>query len=310
MDMHTPAFGAPDREAPDQAQSEAFLKRLGEHVRLLRARRGMTRNTLASAAGVSLRYLADLEAGRANASVLLLRQVALALNAPIEEIVSPGDAQSSEFVLLAHALRGLPDARLRLARAALAEFLHPKAQPLRTQRIALIGLRGAGKSTIGRALAARLDVPFVELSKEIEANAGLSVGEIHGLYGQTGYRRYERDCLENVIATYPALVLSAPGSLVAEADTYNLLLGHCLTIWLKASPEEHMARVVAQGDLRPMAGQSEAMADLKRILDGREPFYRQADLTLNTSGASAAESVDALVTMVRQVRARKAVTED
>lgn len=279
-------------------KAEQFLKRLGEHVRTLRARRGMTRNTLAEAAEVSLRYLADLENGRANASVLLLRQVAEALNAPIEDIVSEGEAQSSEFVLLAHALRRLPEPELRAARAALANFLHPGAGRERSRHIALIGLRGAGKTTVGRALAEKLRVPFVELNKDIEAAAGMTVGEIHALYGQAGYRRYERECLEAAIAAYPALVLSAPGSLVSEADTYNLLLAHFLTIWLKASPEQHMARVVAQGDMRPMAGQEGAMADLKRILEGREPFYQQADLTLDTSGLGEAETVGALAALI------------
>jgi XRE family aerobic/anaerobic benzoate catabolism transcriptional regulator len=286
----------------DDDISAAFLRRLGEHVRTLRARRGMTRNTLAEAAQVSLRYLADLENGRANASVLLLRQVAEALNAPIEELVSQGDPHSSEFVLLAHALRKLPDEDLRAARFALSEFLHPGARPLRAQHIALIGLRGAGKTSVGRALALKLGVPFVELNKDIEVAAGMSVGEIHSLYGQSGYRRYERECLERAITTYPAVVLSAPGSLVSEADTYNLLLAHFLTIWLKASPEQHMARVVAQGDLRPMAGHDEAMADLKRILEGREPFYRQADLTLDTSGLSEPQSVAALGAMIAKAR--------
>jgi XRE family aerobic/anaerobic benzoate catabolism transcriptional regulator len=161
----------------------------------------------------------------------------------------------------------------------------------RRKRVALVGLRGAGKTTLGSALAAELDTPFVELDREIEREAGISLSEIFLLYGQAGYRRIERRCLERLVAGTPEMVVAVGGGIVSEPDAYNLLLQHCFTAWVKASPDEHMARVVAQGDLRPMQGHSEAMADLTRILDAREPLYRKADITLDTSGETPQQSL-------------------
>ena len=279
--------------------SAAFLKTLGERVRLVRARRGISRKMVADAAGVSLRYLSDLENGSANASVLLLREVAQALDTPLEEIVGAADSRPIEYVMLVEALRVLPEARLRAARFALNQFLHPDAAGVaRKRRIALIGLRGAGKTTLGKRLATVLKVPFIELNQEIERAAGLAVGEIHSLYGQSGYRRYERECLEKICASPSALVLSTPGSIVSDANTYNTLLTHFYTVWLRALPEDHMARVIAQGDLRPLAGHTEAMTDLRRILEGRTPFYAQADTSIDTSAQSETASVQALLECV------------
>ena len=177
------------------------------------------------------------------------------------------------------------------------------SDPQVSGRIALIGLRGAGKSTLGRMLAEDLDVPFVELSTEIERVAGLSIREIHDLYGQSAYRRYERRALEETLQIYPELVLATPGGLVSEPATLNMLLGHCLTVWLRASPEDHMKRVMQQGDLRPMAGNTEAMEDLRRILESRSAFYGKADLTLDTSEQALDATFARLRTMVRERRA-------
>lgn len=279
--------------------SAAFLKVLGERVRLVRARRGISRKMVADAAGVSLRYLSDLENGLANASILLLREVAQALGVPLEEIVSAADSRSTDYVMVVEALRVLPEAQLRAARFALNQFLHPGAAGVaRSRRIALIGLRGAGKTTLGKRLADALEVPFIELNRDIERAAGLAVGEIHSLYGQSGYRRYERQCLEKICAYPTALVLSTPGSIVSDANTYNTLLTHFYTVWLRALPEDHMARVIAQGDLRPIAGHNEAMTDLRRILEGRTPFYAQADTTIDTSAQSEAASLESLLQCV------------
>ncbi len=281
--------------------AEEFLRTLGERIRVLRSRRGMSQKMLADAAGVSLRYLSDLENGAGNASVLLLRSVAQALDVPIEELVNEAGERSSEYVLLQERLRELSEDELAAARAALNRFFDPGHNPaLRVERVALVGLRGAGKTTLGNKLAAQLGVPFVELNGAIEAKAGLRVGEIHSLYGQGGYRRLERQCLEELVARGTRLVLSTPGSLVSDAGTYNFLLSHFFTVWLRASPEEHMARVVAQGDLRPIAGHSEAMSDLRRILEGRAPFYAKADVNIDTSGKSIAASLQELAAAVRQ----------
>jgi len=192
-------------------------------------------------------------------------------------------------------LRGRGEQDLRRARLALAELFGAATKPAtRSRRIALIGLRGAGKSTLGQMLADDLDVPFVELNNVIERVAGCSLAEIHNLYGPTAYRRYERRALEETVQLYTDAVIATPGGIVSDAATFNLLLAQCFTVWLKASPEEHMQRVIAQGDLRPMSGNQEAMEDLKRILAGRAAFYGKADLTFDTSGRALAGSFPAL----------------
>lgn len=264
---------------------DSFLVALGERVRSLRARKGMTRRALAVASAVSERHLANLELGVGNASALVLRQVAQALACSIAEILGDETAASPEWLLIRDLLRGRDDAELRRARLALLEVYGEAGKPAaRRRRIALIGLRGAGKSTLGQMLADELGVPFVELSREIERVAGCSIAEIHNLYGPTAYRRYERRALEEAIQLYQDAVIATPGGIVSDAASFNLLLSHCFTVWLRAAPEEHMRRVEAQGDLRPMSGNQEAMADLRRILAAREPFYGKADLAFETNG--------------------------
>ncbi len=277
---------APQRrlaKADHQTGDERFLQGLGERVRSERARSGMTRKDLAAESGVSERYLAHLETGQGNISVLLLQRVAVALNLPLGQLLGGEDEQTVELTLIQQFLRRLPPQQLPHVRAQLmGEF---GSSPLeRMQRIALIGLRGAGKSTLGALLAKRLGVPFIELDREVEREAGTSLSEIFLLYGQQGYRRYERRCLEKVLRERDRCVIATGGSVVSEPGTYDLLLSTCFTVWLKALPEEHMARVVAQGDTRPMAGNAEAMDDLRRILDGRAALYGQADATVDTAG--------------------------
>ena len=270
---------------------DPFLTVFGERVRLMRSRRGVTRKVLAREAGVSERHLANLETGAGNASILLMRQLARALNCSMAELVGQDGIASPELVLIRQLLRGRDEMTLRRARLALADLLGAgDADPARSGRIALIGLRGAGKSSLGRMLADDLEIPFVELNRVIEKNVGCDVHEIHSLYGSTAYRRYEQRALVETIAAYPKAVIATAGGLVSEASTLELLLAHCYTIWLRASPEEHMQRVVAQGDLRPMAGNLEAMDDLKRILAGREAFYAKADLAFDTDGMPLAEA--------------------
>jgi XRE family transcriptional regulator, aerobic/anaerobic benzoate catabolism transcriptional regulator len=225
-------------------------------VRAARATRGMTRKALARDSDVSERYLAQLESGRGNTSILVLRQIAGALRVPLEHLARD-----------------------------------PSRAGGRRSRIALIGLRGAGKSTLGSRLAKATGAPFVELDREVEREAGTSLSEIFLLYGQAGYRRYEKRCLERVIEANTRLVLATGGSIVSEPATYEQLRADCLTVWLRTDPEQHMARVVAQGDLRPMAGSKEAMHDLRRILAGRAALYGQADVTIDTSGKSIEQSL-------------------
>jgi len=273
-------------------EDAAFLAALGRQVRESRERRGLARKAVSQSAGVSERYLAQLEAGEGNASVLLLRSVAGALAIPLTELIDPREG-AVEKRLIRRFLDGLPEHRLEDVVFRLMRDYGEEAAT-RRKRMALVGLRGAGKTTLGSALAAELGKPFVELDHEIEREAGVSLSEIFLLYGQAGYRRIERRCLERLIGGQAEMVMSVGGGIVSEPETYNLLLQHCFTIWIKASPDEHMARVAAQGDLRPMQGHTEAMADLKRILDSREPLYRKADVTIDTAGEDPRQSLSKL----------------
>lgn len=277
-----------------------FLMRLGERVRGLRNQRGMTRKGLAAVAGVSERHLANLELGVGNASVLILLQVAQALKCTPAELLAD-EARSPERLLIRELLENLDETALRRVREAIVPQVDGAASRVggRPSRIALIGLRGAGKSTLGQMLATDLDFPFLELSREIEKFAGCTIGEIQSLYGQNAYRRYERRAVEETIQLYPEAVIAVPGGLVAEPATYNLILSHCTTVWLRAHPEDHMRRVAAQGDLRPMAGNREAMEDLNGILAHRAPFYAKAEMHLDTSARPMDETFLALRTLVR-----------
>jgi XRE family aerobic/anaerobic benzoate catabolism transcriptional regulator len=270
-----------------------YLARLGDRVREARARRGMSRKQLAADSGVSERYLAQLETGQGNVSILLLRQIASALGVPLTELLAEDSGDAVELALTTQFLKRLPKQKLAAVRSQLVRD-YGSAQDERMKRIALVGLRGAGKSTLGARLARALGVPFVELDREIEREAGTSLSEIFLLYGQAGYRRYERRCLEKVLEKNDRAVIAAGGSIVSEPGTYEFLLSACFTVWLKAEPEEHMARVIAQGDTRPMAGNEQAMEDLRRILDGRAALYRQADVTVDTAGKTPEQSLSAL----------------
>jgi XRE family aerobic/anaerobic benzoate catabolism transcriptional regulator len=279
---------------------DRFLVALGERVRSVRARKGMTRRSLAVASAVSERYLASLELGEGNASILVLGQVAKALGCSLAEILGDETTASAEWLLIRDLLRGRDDDDLRRGRLALAEVYGEAGKPAaRKRRIALVGLRGAGKSTLGQMLADDLDVPFVELNREIERVAGYSVAEIHNLYGPTAYRRYERRALEETVQLYRDAVIATPGGIVSDAATFNLLLSRCFTVWLRAGPEEHMGRVEAQGDMRPMSGNQEAMEDLRRILAARDPFYGKADMAFDTGGKTLAKAFAELRAAVR-----------
>ncbi len=265
------------------AQAVNLIARVGERVRKARQMRGIPRRVLSEASGVSPRYLAQLEAGEGNISIGLLQKVAEALDHRVEWLVSDEDPWTSDAMRVAELFRSADEN----AKQAVLRALKPEsAEVLRANRICLVGLRGAGKSTLGAMLGNELNIPFVELNTLIEKQAGMPLAEIMAFYGQEGYRKLEAQALEKVIDTHDSLVLAVAGGIVAEPETYNLLLGRFHTIWLRATPVEHMERVRNQGDERPMAGNPEAMEQLKSILTSREALYGRALAQMSTSGQS------------------------
>ena len=280
-----------------------FLAALGERVRALRARRGLTRKTLAAAAEVSERHLANLEYGTGNASILILLQVANSLQCSLSELIGDVTTSNPEWLMIREQLIDADEATLRRVRLSIGEILGPGKGQSSKQIIALVGLRGAGKSTLGQRLAEDLGFPFVELSRDIEKLAGCSVNEIQALYGMNAYRRYERRALDALIHAQQPVIIGTPGGMVSDAATFNLLLSSCTTVWLKAEPEDHMQRVIAQGDMRPMATSKEAMDDLRQILKGRASFYSKSDITINTSAQGLEPTFALLSTQVRELLA-------
>jgi len=265
----------------------------------------MTRKQLAHDSGVSERYLAQIESGHGNISVLVLRQLAKALNMPADGLLLEGPEPPVELVHTVEFLRRLSVDELKLARQMLLHQFGAIDPAARHRRIALIGLRGAGKSTLGAALAERLEMPFLELDRLIEQESGLTLNVIFDFRGQAGFRELERQCLEDVLRRYPCFVLATGGSLVSEPGTFERLLSRCFTVWLRASPEEHMQRVIAQGDMRPMANNRDAMSDLKRILAEREVLYSKADIQVNTAGRTFEESIEMLIQALRDSPVRE-----
>src|SRR5215469_13879373 len=279
-----------------------FLEQLGQRVRTMRALRGMSRKVLAKVSGISERYIAQLESGKGNVSIVLLRRVSNAMGAHLEDLL-PGDA-TPDWPMFRDLLRTATSAQIAQAKDVLAggSASTPRRAPF--CGIALIGLRGAGKSTLGKILAKKIGWSVVELNKEIEQQNGLSVAEIIALYGQEGFRRMEQAALQHLLARNELMVLATGGGIVSEPLTFDLILSSFYTIWLKAEPEEHMARVRRQGDLRPMADDRSAMAELRNILVSREPLYARASAVVDTAGLSvdvaAARLADAVAPVIKR----------
>jgi XRE family aerobic/anaerobic benzoate catabolism transcriptional regulator len=276
--------------------ADAYLHRLGERVRTLRNQRGMTRKALAQHAKVSERYLAQLEAGLGNCSIVLLRRIARAIGLPVTQLVHDGAEPPLDLVLLTQFLERLAPDMLVEARKLVTEHFSSPSDDRR--RIALIGLRGGGKSTLGRLLAERLDVPFIELDREIERRSGANLSEIFDMFGQETFRRAEREALDDVLRRHPHFVIATSGSIVTEPGTLELLLASCFTVWVRAEPEEHMKRVMAQGDMRPMANNARAMEDLVSILKSREPLYAKAEAVLATTGKTPEQNLAELLRVI------------
>lgn len=285
-----------------EQDSKATLAELGSRVRAWRARRGMTRKALAADSGLSERFLADVEGGKGNVSINSLEAAARALNITVIDLLQ--DAPRPALARTQGLLARLDDSQLDEAYSLLGSTFGLKDAQGREQRVALIGLRGAGKSTLGALLAAERGVPFVELDREIEREAGTSMNEILLLHGQAGYRRYERRALLRIAEEHPnGVVMTTGGSIVSERETFDLLQSHFYCVWLKTSPEEHMARVVAQGDMRPFdatGASHEALEDIRRILSSREALYARADAVVDTAARTLKQSMTDLKRAVPQ----------
>jgi XRE family aerobic/anaerobic benzoate catabolism transcriptional regulator len=291
----------------DQGDPETdFLEQLGQRVRTMRALRGMSRKVLAKVSGISERYIAQLESGKGNVSIVLLRRVSHAMGAHLQDLI-PSAEPAPDWAVIRDLLRKATPEQIAHAKDILAGSSASTPRRSSFSGIALIGLRGAGKSTLGRMLAKRIGWSFVELNKEVERENGLSVAEIIALYGQEGFRRMEQAALKQLLTRNELMVLATGGGIVSEPLTFDLILSSFYTIWLKAEPEEHMARVRRQGDLRPMADDRSAMAELRNILLSREPLYSRASAVVDTAGlsvdAAAARLIEA-VTPVLQNQAR------
>ncbi len=287
----------PEAEHPEHA---IFVTGIGRLVRLARAKRGMTRRQLAQESGASERYLAQIESGQGNPSVLILKSIAQALDVPIIELLPRANGRPAAMTHVLDVLARTPAAEL----PALAELIENHANRHvaadRGQRIALVGLRGAGKSTLGRRLAAELACPFIELDRLVEQDYGARIPDLIEIAGLATFRRYERACLERVIDEHDTAVIATAGGIVSNAETYALLLRRTHTIWIKARPDEHMNRVMEQGDFRPMAQNREAMADLVAILDARRADYARAQAGLDTSGDTIERSFEKLRDLVKR----------
>ena len=290
---------SPATHEPDD-NIKSLLSLVGERVLTVRKQRGLSRRELSALSGVSQRYLALLESGEGNISIGLLQRLAMALDFPLDLMVSADDGLSTELVAVTGLYRNADTATRDHVRQILTS-----AEDQKAERICLMGLRGAGKSSLGTLLSKELGVQLVELNDTIEKSAGMAVSEIIALYDMEGYRQLESECLENIIAKEKRVILAVAGGIVANPDTFTLLCRSFHTIWIKASPTEHMQRVRAQGDNRPMAGNPHAMEQLKQILKSREAEYARADFHLDTSGKTIDMSAKELVKLVRSADIQK-----
>jgi XRE family aerobic/anaerobic benzoate catabolism transcriptional regulator len=303
MDNHLPEPKSPEvRLDPKPARADAggVAATVGRLVRISRAKRGMTRRALAHASGASERYLAQIESGEGNPSVIILTAIADALEVPIVDLLPRANGRPAVMTRILDVLGRVPATELPMIAELIEACTGAALASDRARRIALIGLRGAGKSTLGRGLADELGFPFIELDRLVEQDYGARIPDLIEMAGLATFRRYERACLERVIDQQEAAVIAAAGGIVSNAETFALLLRRAHTVWIKARPDEHMSRVMQQGDFRPMAKNREAMGDLVAILDARAPDYARAEVELDTSGDTVERSSEKLLRIARR----------
>lgn len=276
---------AESKHPTDLIDAAGFLGQVGSKVRLARTRAGMTRKQLSVECGVSERHLAQVETGKGNISIRLLRQIATAVHTPLEQLVRE-QGEMEEISALIDRVSKLERYELNELLTQVDQWIVKRTSRQKLGRVALIGLKGAGKSTVGGRTAEQLDMPFIELDHEITRSSGLTIEEIFSMYGEQRYRDLERQCLEEVTSNDSQFILAVAGGIVSNLDTYTLLLNSFHTIWLTAEPEEHMGRVMANGDRRPVDGNPDAMNNLRTLLASRESLYQRAHYRLDTSGKS------------------------
>jgi XRE family aerobic/anaerobic benzoate catabolism transcriptional regulator len=287
----------PEAAAGARADTD-FAMAVGRMVRLGRARRGMSRRQLAQESQTSERYLAQIESGSGNPSILVLRAIADALDVPMVELLPRNGARPAAYARIIDLVGRVPPSELPAIASMIERHLGQNEASDRARRIALVGLRGAGKSTLGAMLAEWLGCPFIELDRMVEQDYGASLPTLIELSGLARFRRHERKSLERVIARHDAAVIATAGGIVSDPETYALLLRRTHTVWLRARPAEHMSRVLKQGDFRPMAKNREAMADLRAILEARRADYARAEASLDTSGTTVQQSFARLQAIV------------
>lgn len=283
----------------ESAVNAGFAADVGRLVRRGRARRGITRRQLALESGISERYLAQIEGGAGNPSVIVLKTIAQAMEMHITELLPIAGRRNEQIARINDLMRRLDVSELPGIAQLIEQRLAEGALSQRSHRIALVGLRGAGKTTLGRLLAERLGWPFVEVNKVIEQEYGATVSMLIDMSGVSAFRRYEQSALEKVIAEHDKVVIATAGGIVSNPETYSLLLRRTHTVWVKAKPQEHMSRVIAQGDFRPMAENRAAMADLVAILDARSSDYAQSEAKLDTGGETVEQSLERLARLVQ-----------
>jgi XRE family aerobic/anaerobic benzoate catabolism transcriptional regulator len=294
-----PGPGLAPVDAATLATNGHFAADVGRLVRRARARRGITRRRLATDSGISERYLAQIEAGQGNPSVIVLTTIAQAMDVHITDLLPTPGKRHETMTRIEELLRRLDASELPVIADLIEQRIAQDAAADRARRIALVGLRGAGKTTLGEMLAAKLDWPFVEINRLIEQDYGASVPLLMDMSGVSGFRRYERAALKKAIAGHDKVVIATAGGIVSDPETYALLLRRTHTVWVRALPQEHMSRVMAQGDFRPMAENRAAMADLMAILEARSPDYAQAEVQLDTSGRTVEQSLMKLMKFVQ-----------